>query len=232
MGCDHCINKLLLNMDQAAFQQYARSWNERPWQEWSRFLNRLWNIKELYFNGGEHFTFHGFGDLINSLDGFNINIFSNLSELGLVEIRKLQKNNNNIIIKSSYHPLKDGEVNQYLERAREIPKGILWVPHIIRWPGVSVKMYKDAFSRWGVILTDDDHVYDRTMQERSTFKVYCRTNEHNIGPDMQMYRCLVHLLRRTNGVPIDDYSFKHWEIICHDYPWCKTSTAYNEIRGM
>ncbi len=230
MGCDHCINHRLLNMNTAAFNQYARSWQEKPWQEWRDFLNRLCWIRELYFNGGEHFIVEGFGDLINSLDKFNINIFSNLSILGQGELVKLQKGNNNIIIKSSYHPLNDDPINLYMERVSFIPKGILWNPHLIRWPGVSVKMYQEKFARCGITATSDDDVYDTNQQKRPPRRVLCRTNEHNIGPDMKMYRCLLHMLRGMRGENIDTYSFSHEWIECNYFPWCHTHTAYNEIK--
>ena len=70
LKCEFCINRLLTN-DQLP------DYTERDWTEWAGFLNRLYNIRELYFNGGEHFIFPGFVDLINSLDGYNIIIFSN-----------------------------------------------------------------------------------------------------------------------------------------------------------
>jgi len=221
LNCYFCINKILVDSP-VKYGSYQLS-------AWVDFLNRLHGIRELYFNGGEHFLIKGFSDVINSLDNFNVLIFTNLPEKGLDEISKLKKHNNNIILKMSYHPLNDVPINQYIKRTKIIPKGILWNPHIIRAEGVSTGMYLDRFRREGILATSDELVYNIYMKHRLARRVLCRTNEHIIGPDMKMYRCLVHLLNGKNAEEIDDYSFMHEYIECNYFPKCNTCSAYNDI---
>ena len=184
-NCHFCINRILTGQPVPKFE-------EHPFTEWLNFLNRLYNIRELYFNGGEHFMFKDFDFLINGLDNFNIIIFSNLPPQGMDMVRVLRKNNNNIIIKSSYHPLQEGAVNIFVEKAKQVPADILHVPHIIKTPGVSFGMYKDQFLRCGIHVGSDELVYDVSQRSREGRPVWCKTNEHQIGPDMRFYKCLVH----------------------------------------
>jgi hypothetical protein len=224
LDCYFCINKAL------AGDGKPPVFKEKGLEDWAYFLNRLCNIRELYFNGGEHFLLPWFADLINRLDGFNVVIFSNLPRTAIQQFRRLERNNNNIIIKSSYHPLEDEPLNLYVERARAIPKEILWTPHVIQADGVSTKMYLDGFRRYGIYATDDMLVYNRNQILKKTFPVICRTNEHQISPDMKMYRCLVHMIHGERAETLEKYSFTHEEIECDRYPQCNTCSSYNEIR--
>ncbi len=224
LDCYFCINKLVSPTGKPL------KFIEHSIDEWSEFLNRLWNIKELYFNGGEHFLLPWFADLINSLDGFNILIFSNLPRTAIKQFESLRKGTNNIIIKSSFHPLNDEPLNLYVERCQHINPEILWTPHVIGAEGISTTMYLDGFRRYGIYATGEMLVYNKAQAERQTQQVECRTMEHQIGPNMKMYRCLVHMLKAENGSDIDDYSFMHDWIKCNYYPRCNTCSAYNQIR--
>ena len=222
LKCSFCINRLAV--------EKIFNYQEEPFSEWSDLINRLHGVRELYFNGGEHFILHGFGDFINSLDGFNIRIFTNFPKQGAEEFKKLDAKRNNIVLLISYHPHTGEPVANFVKRCNEsIPKGILWNPHIIRANGVSTRMYADAFNRFGIYPTSEELVLP-FMNDANIKKVLCKTNEWILAPDMRLYKCMIHMLQGLdNGNYNYENGFKSSLINCDFYPRCSGCNAYNEI---
>ncbi|HDY89035.1 MAG TPA: radical SAM protein [bacterium] len=224
-SCSFCINNLLAEHGKISPYQ-----DVKEWAAWVYHLNSLTNFRELYFNGGEHLLLPYFPDVINNLRGFNINIFSNLPRKGLDNLRRLQKNNNNIILRTSYHPLSDEPLNMFVDRYRQIPKDILSSVIIIKDSGISTEMYIDGFSRYGIHATAADLVCPG-LDTSKTKNVMCNSMEHIIGPNMQVYRCAYNLVNNIGGVSIQNYEFRHKEEPCNNYPKCfSCSSAYAKIR--
>lgn len=222
MSCSFCINRIAVDK--------IYKYEEKPLTEWTKLYNRFYNVRELYFNGGEHFILKGFGDFINSLEGFNIRLFTNFPESGMDEFKKLDSKRNNIILLISYHPHDAEPVANFMKRARQaIPKGILWNPHIIAAPGVSTRMYADAFHRYGVYPTREELVLP-LVKKASESTVLCKTNEFNFAPDMRLFNCLIHLLQGNGGTW--DYKFNSTVVSCNFWPRCTGCNAYNEILDM
>jgi hypothetical protein len=226
LNCRYCINTQI--HDPIAFKA------ERDPDKWIKLLNRLCMVGELYFNGGEHFMLPYFTDVINGLRNHSLLIFTNLPEKGMDNIRRLKRNDNNIFLDISYHPLQDVPVNMFVERLRQIPKGINWNIHIIRDPEISAYLYLDAFRRYGIYGVGLDCIYNPELKYESKVKVKCKPNEHIIGPDMRRHRCLLHLLYGWEGMQIDDgrpdVSWSHDWIECDLYPRCKIDCAYMEVK--
>ncbi len=226
LNCYFCINRALAKDHKVA--HFEEHW----WHAWAFLVNRFYNVRELYFNGGEHFLFPGFVDFINSLDGFNINIFSNIPKSAVNEFPRLRKGNNNIVIKASYHPLEDPSLHEFIQRLKLIPKEIHVSPVVLEAEGIQSRMYLDAFRRCGLYGYRESLVYNKNQMELKSYPVKCKTNEHQIGPDMKMYRCLVHLVRGERAIPIEEYSFTHDWIECDFFPKCNTQSAYNQVRPL
>lgn len=222
--CKFCINRHLAD-------------DKLPWANnitsialWSDLLNRLYNVRELLFNGGEHFLIDGFSDLINSLDGFSITVFTNLPPQGMDEFKNLKNNRkSNLIIKCSYHPQQEGPIGPFIERYQQIPKRILKHVHIIKAPGVSTEMYIDRFRRCGIFATANDLVM-LLNKDKPRRTITCRPNEHIVGPDMKIHRCVVRMIKGAPGEDINDYDFNHNYIECNYYPFCEGTTAYNDVK--
>ena len=224
-NCSFCINNLVAKRGEIFPYQDVKDWTL-----WVDALNRLKNLKELYFNGGEHLLLPYFPDVINNLRGFNINIFSNLPRRGLDNLRRLQKNNNNIILRTSYHPLSDEPLNMFVDRYEQIPKDILSSVIIIKDSGISTEMYIDGFSRYGIHATAADLVCPG-LDTSKTKNVMCNSMEHVIGPNMKVYRCAYNLVNNLDGIPFDEYEFKLKELPCNNYPKCfSCSSAYAKIK--
>lgn len=224
LSCSFCINNLVAENGHIAPYR-----DEKDWEAWIYQLNLLKNVKELYFNGGEHFNLPYFPDIINGLRGFNINIFSNLPRKGLSNLRRIRKNNNNIIIRASYQALHDEPLSMFVDRFREIPKEILATVSIIKDKGVSGRMYIQGFERFGIHATAEDLVQPE-IGHLKTQDVWCNSMEHIIGPNMRVYRCLYNLVNDTNGRDIEDYAFWHIRLPCRHYPKCfSCSSAYAKI---
>jgi hypothetical protein len=221
LKCEYCINKQIVD-------KYPKFEKHSP-DEFVNYLNRLYNLKELYFNGGEHFIIDGFADVINKLDGFNILIFSNLPKQGMDNIKKLKQNTNNIFLDISYHPLQDDPVNVFVERLREIPKEINWNIHIIKDPKISSTLYLDAFRRYGIYGVSLECIYNPDMKLEKTKTVLCDTKEHILGPDMKIHKCLMKLLYGHEGISVENYKFDSFKIECDLYPRCKIDCSYQEI---
>ncbi len=224
-NCSFCINKILT--EPGKLVKYSEQKDPGAWIYW---LNRLKNVRELYFNGGEHFNLPYFADVINGLRGFNINIFSNLPRKGLHGIRALKRNNNNIIIRGSFHPISDEPLDMFVDRYRQIPKGILKGVNIIRDVGISVDSIIATFHKYGIHAMGAELVKpDISTMKRRVVK--CNSMEHIIGPDLRVFRCIYNLVNNIGGVHIYNYDFKHREKVCSNYPKCfASSCAYAKIR--
>ncbi len=220
--CEFCINRIANGGVTPVFAL-------QPLEHWQMVLNSFYNLRELVFNGGEHFLIPWFGDLLNSLEYFNITAFTSLPAQGMEQVKRLVPGTNNLILKISYHPKEDPAINLFIERLRQIPKGVKWHVHVIRADGISTEMYLDRFRREGIIATANELVFDPEMLKRDTRLVWCDTHEHIIGPDLQMYRCLIYLLLKKFGTPISEYTWGDFLNRCYYWPRCSTCNAYNDV---
>ena len=200
--CSFCINLLVAEPDKKV--KYKE---EKDPYVWEALLNRLVNLRELYFNGGEHFNLPYFPDVINALRGFNINIFSNLPRRGLKGIRDIKRNNNNIIIRGSFHPISDEPLDMFVERYQQIPKGILAGVNIIRDVGMSTEAYVSRLDKYGIHAMAPELVKPDISKMRRQ-AVSCNSMEHIIGPNMKVYKCVYKLVNDIGGIPVEDYEFK------------------------
>jgi hypothetical protein len=195
---------------------------------WTFWLNSLCGLKEIYFNGGEHLNLPYFARVFNSLRDFNINMFTNLPRKNLLQLMKLQKNNNNVILKCSFHPQQDESLNMFVDRTKKIPKEINWSVVVIKASGISGRMYLDGFRKYGIYAQAEELVFPEHQIKTKT--VICDSREHIIGPNLKVYRCLYNLVNDINGISINRYEFKFKEKECYNYPKCfACSSAYAHI---
>lgn len=221
-NCYFCANKLTVSNLPKYIEQDGR--------QWLNYLNRLHNILEINFQGGEptcHIDFH---EIINGLDGFNIIIFTNLNKANFWKILEL-KSGNNIILKASYHPLDEkASVPEFAERIKSVPKGIICVPHVVKIPEVSYQVYKDAFLRCGIQLAQDEVIYHDLRDIKNFEMVICDNGEKAFAPDMKIYPCVSHVLMQTDHYrTIDEYDFKPLKIQCEIYPKCGLYQPYKNV---
>lgn len=207
---------------------------ERDPVKWINLLNRLYNTREIYFNGGEHFLLPYFAEVVNGIRDQNLLIFTNLPEDGMEQIRALKPNNNNIFLDISYHVVEEDPVNIFIDRLKQIPKGIIWNIHIVKDPRISPYLFLDAFRRHGIYGTEIDCIYYPELRHETVQTVLCKTHEKIIGPDMRRYGCLMHLLYRNQRIEIDvKEPDKKWPCdwqYCDLYPRCKLDSAYQDIK--
>lgn len=223
LKCRYCINHQIVERD-----KYPRFDRVDP-MLFAEKVNRLWNLRELYFNGGEHFILRGFVEALNWLDGFNILLFTNLPAAGMDQITRLRNGTNNIFLDISYHPMQDDPVNLFVERLRAIPKGINWNIHIVKDPEISAYLYIDAFQRHGIYGVQVDCIFNPLLKHDPIKMVRCKSNEHLICPDLRVRRCLLHLLYGLKGEDFESYSWSHEYKECGFYPRCKIDCSYNEV---
>lgn len=219
-SCRFCINNMLSESGKPVTYREVKD----P-DKWLWWLNRLQNTRELYFNGGEHFNLPYFPEVINNLRGFNLNVFTNLPRKGLPGIRRLQKNNNNLILRCSFHPLSDEPINMFVDRYRQIPEGVLSSVIIIRDYGIGGEVYISGFDKYGIHATSADLVEPDISGMESHGKVMCNSMEHIIGPDLRVFRCVYKLVHGIEGVPIRDYEFNFRVEACGLYPKCFAASS-------
>jgi len=218
-NCYFCANKLTVK----SLPKYS----EASGEHWLNYFNRLHNILEINFQGGEPTIHDDFHNIINRLDNFNVIVFTNLNEQHFWKVQELKPNNNNIILKCSYHPLDEkADVNSFAERIKAVPKGIICVPHVVKIPEVSYQVYKDAFLRCGIQLAQDE-----VIRDVDNFKtVICDNHEKAFSPDMKIYPCVTHILRQSeNFRTIDEYDFSPLKVKCHIYPKCGLYQPYKTV---
>ena len=222
-NCYFCANRLTVKK--------LPKYEEYDGQKWLDYFNRLYNILEINFQGGEPTVHEDFHYILNGLDGFNIIVFTNLNEANLWKVQNLKPGNNNIVLKCSYHPLEEkADVGTFVERIKSVPKGIICVPHIVKIPEVSYQVYKDAFLRCGVQLDQDEVIYQDLRNITDFQTVICDNHEKAFAPDMKVYPCVTHVLMQTEQYrTIDEYDFSPLKIKCGVYPKCGLYQPYKSI---
>lgn len=203
---------------------------------WLAYLNRLYNIHQIYLQGGEPFLHKDIVQIINGLAGFNICIYTNLPHSEMDKIKQIKPGLNNIILLISYHPLEDKRaVNQFVDDFNQIPRGIKKHVHMIEIPEVSYKLYARAFRRLGVHLERQDVSLptEHNPIKKDHFKtVLCKSNMEVIGPDMRLYRCLgLMLTQPDNYLNLYDYDFETAGFEpCDFYGLCGQCSTAKEIK--
>jgi organic radical activating enzyme len=228
--CYFCVNR-----------QYAdrphKGWIETNGATWLSYLNRLYDLHQLYLQGGEPFLHSDIVEIINGLDGFNVCIYTNLPHSQMDKIRQIRPGSNNIIMLISYHPLQDKRaVNEFVDDFRQIPAGILKHVHLIETPEVSYKLYARAFRRYNVFLERQDVslATEHNVIPKDKFQqVWCNSNMEVVSPDMRVYRCLGLMLRHCDDYTkhLADYNFEQAGFKpCDYYGLCGQCATAKEIR--
>lgn len=223
LKCHFCINEVV------AGNGVKKVKEEKDVGRWIYYLNKIYNFKEFYINGGEHFNLPYFIDVLNGLRKCNVRMFTNVPRRGLDSIRRIQKNDNNIFLCCSYHPLQDEPLNMFIERCKNIPKNILWTPSIVKIPGISGRMFLDGFRQHGKYGEVAELILPENFNPKKR-DVMCDSREHVIGPDLKVYRCLYNLVNQIGGTEIENYEFVFKKEKCSNYPMCMAcSSAYAQI---
>lgn len=230
--CYFCINR-----------QYCEKphdgWSEADGTRWLMYLNRLYNIHQLYIQGGEPLLHRDIVRIINGLNGFNLCIYTNLPHARMDKIKQIRAGSNNVIMLISYHPLQDSRsVNQFVDDFKQIPRGIKKHVHLIETPEVSYKLYARAFRRYGVFLERQDvsMLTEHNPIAKDRFRsVWCNSNMEVVSPDMRVYRCLGLMLRHIDDYTrhLADYDFENAGFeSCDYYGLCGQCSTAKEIRSI
>lgn len=231
LGCYFCVNLQYANRP-------AQGWHEVSADQWLTYLNRLYNLEELYLQGGEPLLHRGFVDILNGLDGFNICVYTHLPRQSVGILSRLKPRNNNIIFLCSYHPLNDKRaVNEYVDDFRQIPRGIKKQVHIIEVPEVSYMLYARAFRRYGIYLERADVsvlTQHNPIAQNQFARVLCNSHMEVVSPDMRVYRCLGLMLRHYDDYTkhLKDYDFTAGFQECRYYGLCGQCSTAKEIRRL
>jgi len=228
--CYYCVNLQYVHNP-------ASGWTEISGKEWLKYLNRLYNLKQLYLQGGEPLLHPDFEEIINGLDNFNICIYTNLPHSKMDIVKLLNAKNNNVIMLCSYHAINDKRsVNEYVEDFNQIPKGIKKHVHLIDVPEVSYKLYASAFRRYGIFLERQDCsilTEHNPIAYNKFRRVFCNSHMEVVSPDMNVYRCLGLMLRKYDNytVHLKDYNFVNNADYCDYYGLCGQCSTAKEIWG-
>ena len=222
-NCYFCANKLTVTK--------LPKYGEVSGEQWLAYFNRLYNILEINFQGGEPTLHNDFHKIINGLDGFNVIVFTNLNELNFWKILELKPGKNNIILKCSYHPLDEkADVKTFAERIKAVPKGIICIPHVVKIPEVSYQVYKDAFLRCGIQLAQDEVIYQDCRNITKFQSVICDNHEKAFAPDMRIYPCVTHVLMQSDLYRMpEEYDFSPLKVKCDIYPRCGLYQPYKTV---
>lgn len=227
-NCYFCVNK--------QFGIYNAPTIERTGNEWVTYLNKLYNLGELFLQGGEPFLHIDTVDIINNLHAFNITIFTNLPHHKMDEIKKIKPGDNNIIFKVSYHPLDDKRsINQFCVDYKKIPDGIKKAVHVIDIPEVSYSLSARAFQRYGIYLGREDvslkTPYNIIGKDVNTKTVMCNSHMEIVAPNMTVYRCLGLMIRGINDYTkqLNKYDFTAGFERCDYYGICGQCSTAKEI---
>lgn len=223
--CYFCVNK-----------QYNSKirFSEKSGKDWLDYLNRLYNLEQIFIQGGEPFLHPDAIKILNGLDGFNVIVFTNLPHAFIEEIEQIKPKNNNIIFKISYHPLSDKRsIAQFVGDMNRIPVDIKRIPHLIDIPEVSYALFARGFRKYGIFLQRED-VSLETENNKITDKyetVICNSHMEVVSPDMVVYRCLGLMMRQIEkgSFPLDKYNFCGGFQECEYYGLCGTCSTAKEV---
>lgn len=232
--CYFCVNRL--------YTEVMPNFTCARAEKWLYLINRLYGLHEIYLQGGEPSLHPDFVEIVNGLDGYNVCVFTNLPKETIHKFKQLRKNNNNIILKISYHPYTTHEgvqpeesVNLFVRRLRQIPKGIKWQVHLIDITEVSFSLYARAFRRYNVVIHREDFSYEpqlRNFDMSAGSHVYCRSNMEVISPDMRIYPCLGLMMKKVQESSVPAMSVKSIKPVfrpCNYYGLCGQCSTAKEI---
>jgi organic radical activating enzyme len=222
-SCYFCVN---------AMYGPQPTFRELSGRQWLDMINRLRGVNEIYLQGGEPMLHPDFLDIVNGLDGFNVCIYTNLPESRAHELPFIRRNNNNILVIASYHPLDDRRaVNEFVDTLRLIPNDIKVQPHIEDIPEVSPMLYARAFRRHNIYLESSDVALPtrhNTIKRIGT--VQCNSHMEVVAPDMTVYPCLGLMWRQIDGIHLSEYNFQQGYRTCHHYGLCGLCSTAKEIK--